>query len=91
MGRIFICAIYGGYESAALDPETIGSAPNEAKEMVFLRDLIVPELRNRKFEVVAVPDFDNPRLSIDWIDRRAKLGDIALGIHADAYAHSQTK
>jgi N-acetylmuramoyl-L-alanine amidase/Mannosyl-glycoprotein endo-beta-N-acetylglucosaminidase len=91
MGRIFICAIYGGYESAAADPETIGSAPNEAKEMVFLRDLIVPELRNRSFEVVAVPDFDNPRLSIDWIDKRAKPGDIALGIHADAYAHSHTR
>jgi N-acetylmuramoyl-L-alanine amidase/Mannosyl-glycoprotein endo-beta-N-acetylglucosaminidase len=91
MGRIFICALYGGYEGAATDPETIGSAPNEAKEMVFLRDLIVPELRNRSFEVVAVPDFDNPRLSIDWIDRRAKPGDIALGIHADAYAHSQTR
>lgn len=91
MGRIFICAIYGGYDGAAADPETIGSAPNEAREMVFLRDLIVPELRNRKFEVVAVPDFDNPRLSIDWIDRRAKPGDVALGIHADAYAHSQTK
>jgi hypothetical protein len=91
MGRIFICAIYGGYEGVATDPETIGSAPNEAKEMVFLRDLIVPELRNRSFEVVAVPDFDNPRASIDWIDKRAKPGDIALGIHADAYAHSQTK
>ena len=91
MGRIFICAIYGGYDGAAGDPETIGSAPNEAREMVFLRDLIVTELRNRKFEVIAVPDFDNPRLSIDGIDRRAKPGDIALGIHADAYAHSQTK
>ncbi len=91
MGRIFICAIYGGYEGAAADPETIGSVPNEAKEMVFLRDLIVPELRNRSFEVVAVPDFDRPALSIDWIDKRAKPGDIALGIHADAYAHSQTR
>ncbi len=91
MGRIFVCAIYGGYEGAAADPETIGSAPNEAKEMVFLRDSIVPELRNRGFEVLAVPDFDHPRISIDWIDKRAKPGDIALGIHADAYAHSQTK
>jgi len=35
-------------------------------------------------------DYDNPRLSIDWIDRRAKPDDIALGIHADAYDHSQT-
>lgn len=91
MGRIFICAIYGGYEGAAADPEAIGSAPNEAKEMVFLRDSIVPELRNRSFEVIAVPDFDHPRLSIDWIDKRAKPGDIALGIHADAYAQSQTR
>ncbi len=91
MGRIFVCATYGGYEGAAADPETIGSSPNEAKEMVFLRDLIVPELRNRGFEVVAVPDSDNLRLSIDWINQRARPGDIALGIHADAYAHSQTQ
>jgi N-acetylmuramoyl-L-alanine amidase/Mannosyl-glycoprotein endo-beta-N-acetylglucosaminidase len=91
MGRIFICAIYGGYESSSVDPETIGNTPNEAKEMVFLRDLIVPELRSRNFEVLAVPDFDNPRLCIDWIDKRAKPGDIALGVHADAYAQSQTR
>ena len=91
MGRIFICAIYGGYEGAAGDSETSSRAANAAKEMVLLRDLIVPELRNRGFEVLAVPDSDNPRSSIDWIDKRAKPGDIALGIHADAYAHSQTK
>ncbi len=91
MGRIFVCAIYGGYENAAADPEKIGSEPNEARAMVSLRDAIVPELRNRGFEVVAVPDSDNLRASIDWIDRRAKPGDIALGIHADAYAQSQTK
>ena len=91
MGRIFVCATYGGYESAAADPETIGREQNEAREMVFLRDSIVPELRNRGFEVVAVPDFDNLRVSIDWIDQRAKSGDIALGIHADAYAQSQIR
>jgi hypothetical protein len=90
MGRIFICAVYGGYEGTSTDPEA-ASAPNEAKEMVFLRDTIVPELRNRGFEVVAVPDSENIRASIDWIDRRAKPGDIALGIHADAYAQSQTR
>jgi hypothetical protein len=91
MGRIFVCATYGGYEGAAADPETIGSEPNEAKEMVFLRDAIVPDLRSRGFEVIAVPDSDNLRLSIDWINQRAKPGDIALGIHADAYAQSQTR
>jgi N-acetylmuramoyl-L-alanine amidase/Mannosyl-glycoprotein endo-beta-N-acetylglucosaminidase len=91
MGRIFVCAIYGSNDGAAGDSEMIGSAPNEAKEMVFLRDSIVPELRNRGFEVLAVPDADNPRISIEWIEKRAKPGDIALGIHADAYAHSQTK
>jgi N-acetylmuramoyl-L-alanine amidase/Mannosyl-glycoprotein endo-beta-N-acetylglucosaminidase len=91
MGRIFVCATYGGYEGAAADPETIGNAPNEAREMVFLRDSIVPELRHRDFEVIAVPESDNLRFSIDWINQRAKTGDIALGIHADAYAQSQTK
>jgi N-acetylmuramoyl-L-alanine amidase/Mannosyl-glycoprotein endo-beta-N-acetylglucosaminidase len=90
MGRIFICAVYGGYEGTSTDPEA-ATAPNEAKEMVFLRDTIVPELRNRGFEVVAVPDAENIRASIDWIDKRAKPGDIALGIHADAYAHTQKR
>ncbi len=91
MGRIFVCAMYGGMESATADPEQIGTTPNEAREMVSLRDAIVPELRNRGFEVISVPDSDNIRFIIDWIDRRAKPGDIALGVHADAYAQSQTK
>ena len=91
MGRIFVCATYGGYESAATDLDSIVNSTSEPREMLFLRDSIVPELRNRGFEVIAVPDLDNLRLCIDWIDRRAKLGDIALGIHADAYTQSQTK
>lgn len=91
MGRIFVCATYGGYEGTSVELDAIGKSPNEAQEMVLLRDQIVPELRSRGLEVIAVPDTDNLRQSIDWINQRARLGDIALGIHADAYAQSQTK
>jgi hypothetical protein len=91
MGRIFVCATYGGYEGTSVESDAIGKSPNEAQEMVLLRDRIVPELRTRGLEVIAVPDTDNLRQSIDWINQRARSGDVALGIHADAYAQSQTR
>jgi hypothetical protein len=89
MGRIFVCAVYGGYESIANDLDGKSSA-NEARSVIALREALVPELFTRGFEVAAVPDSESFRQSIDWINQRAKPGDIAIGIHADAYAQSQT-
>jgi hypothetical protein len=34
MGRIFICAIYGGYEGTAGDPETSGRSTNGANSAI---------------------------------------------------------
>jgi N-acetylmuramoyl-L-alanine amidase len=91
VGRIFVCATYGGTESNTVESESVGKSPTEAQEMMSLRDRVVPELRSRGLETIAVPDTDNLRQAIDWINQRARLGDIALGIHADAYAQSQTR
>jgi N-acetylmuramoyl-L-alanine amidase len=91
VGRIFVCATYGGYENNTVEAESAGKSPNEAQEMMLLRDRVVPELRSRGLETISVPDTDNVRQAIDWINQRARLGDIALGIHADAYAQTQTK
>jgi N-acetylmuramoyl-L-alanine amidase/Mannosyl-glycoprotein endo-beta-N-acetylglucosaminidase len=88
MGRIFIAATYGGIEVGEQEPNSALSAVSEAPEMLLLRDLAVAELRGRSFEVVSVPDFDRVQQSIDWINQRAHSGDVALGIHADAYAQS---
>ncbi len=89
MGQIFIAATYGGIEIGEQEPNGALNVPTEAPEMLLLRDLIVPELRSRGFGAISVPDFDRVQQSIEWIDRRAKPGDVALGIHADAYSQAQ--
>lgn len=52
--------------------------------MILTRDLIVTELRPRSFEVLVVPDDLSAVQTIDWINARARFGDVALEIHADA-------
>lgn len=84
MGRIFISAAHGGKEAGGLDPGSIAGGTNEAKEMILLRDLILTELRARNIEVLAVPDDLSAAQTIAWINSRARRGDVALEIHADA-------
>ncbi len=91
MGRIFIAATYGGIELGEQEPDSALGVTTEAQEMLLLRDQVVPELRARGFDVISVPDLENPRQSIDWINQRAHSDDVALGIHADAYSKSQVQ
>jgi hypothetical protein len=86
MGRIFISAAHGGKEATGIDPGSIAGGTTEAKEMIQLRDAIVPELRSREFEVLAVPDDLSATQTITWINSRARTGDVALEIHADSAA-----
>ncbi len=86
MGRIFISAAHGGKEATGIDPGSIAGGTTEAKEMIQLRDAIVPELRSREFEVLAVPDDLSATQTISWINARARTGDVALEIHADSAA-----
>ncbi|MBD2020758.1 N-acetylmuramoyl-L-alanine amidase, partial [Leptolyngbya sp. FACHB-36] len=84
MGRIFISAGHGGRSGGASDPGTVVPGTTEAREMILTRDLIVTELRPRSFEVLVVPDDLSAVQTIDWINARARFGDVALEIHADA-------
>ncbi|MFP4008731.1 MAG: N-acetylmuramoyl-L-alanine amidase [Spirulinaceae cyanobacterium] len=86
MGRIFISAGHGGFEGGRRDPGAIAGGTTEAQQMILLRDLIVPDLRSRGFEVFSVPDDLSLRQSIAWINTRAKSGDVAIEIHADAFS-----
>lgn len=86
MGRIFISAGHG-----AGDPGAIVGGTTEAQEMILLRNLIASELRSRGFEVLSVPDDLTLRQTIDWINARARVGDVALEIHADAFSNPSTR
>lgn len=85
MGRIFISAGHGGLENGVQDPGAVAGGTTEAKEMILLRDQILPELRSRGFEVLSVSDDLSLRQTIDWINSRARQGDIALELHADSF------
>ncbi len=87
MGRIFISAGHGGIEAGSRDPGSIAGNTTEAQEMILLRDLVVPELRSRGFEVLSVPDDLSSAETIQWINARVRPGDVALEIHADAYSN----
>jgi N-acetylmuramoyl-L-alanine amidase/Mannosyl-glycoprotein endo-beta-N-acetylglucosaminidase len=86
MGRIFLSAGHGSGDSGA-----IAGGTTEAREMILLRDQILPELRAKGIEVLSVPDDRTLKQSITWINDRARKGDIALEIHADAFDNPGTR
>jgi hypothetical protein len=59
--------------------------------MILLRDLIVQGLRSRNYEILSVPDDLSLVQSIDWINSRANVEDVALEIHANAYNDPTTR
>ncbi|HEY9612487.1 N-acetylmuramoyl-L-alanine amidase [Allocoleopsis sp.] len=91
MGRIFISAGHGGMEQGGRDLGSIVGTTNEAQEMILLRDLVVPELRSRGFEVLSVPDDLSASQTIQWINARARPDDVALEIHADAFSNPDVR
>jgi len=84
MGRIFISAGHGGFEDQFRDPGFVFDTITEAQEMILIRNLMVPQLRSRGFEVLSVPDELSLQQTLDWINVRAREGDVALEIHASA-------
>ncbi|NEQ27132.1 MAG: N-acetylmuramoyl-L-alanine amidase, partial [Microcoleus sp. SIO2G3] len=91
MGRIFISAGHGGLEQGVPDRGSVSGDATEAQEMILLRDQVVPELRSRGFEVLSVPDDQSLSQTIQWINSRARPGDVALEIHADAYSNPSVR
>lgn len=84
MGKIFVSAGHGGYEDGALDLGVTVPGTTEAAEMIRIRDLVVPELRSRGFEVLAVPDDLSNQQTLNWINTRCSSNDVALEIHGGA-------
>lgn len=87
MGRIFISAAHGGFNNGVYDTGSVAGGTTEAQEMILIRDLVVPELRSRGFQVLSVPDDLNASQTIAWINSRATRTDVALEIHADAISN----
>lgn len=84
MGRIFVSAGHGGFENGSLDFGVTVSNTTEATEMIRIRDLVVPELRSRGFEVFSVPDDLSNAQTLNWINTRCQPDDVALEIHGGA-------
>lgn len=91
MSQIFISAGHGGLENGVRDVGATIAGTTEAQEMIALRDLILPELRSRGYEVLSVPDDLSASQSIDWINARAKSGSVALEIHAEKFSNQATR
>ncbi|MFW6359808.1 MAG: N-acetylmuramoyl-L-alanine amidase, partial [Chroococcales cyanobacterium] len=91
MPRVFLSAGHGGFESGRRDPGAIAGGTTEAQQMILLRDQIVGILRSRGIEVLAVPDDLSLKGTISWINARARQGDVALEIHADAFANPSVR
>ena len=91
MSQIFISAGHGGLENGVRDVGATIAGTTEAQEMIALRDLILPELRSRGYEVLAVPDDLSSNQSIDWINARAKSGSVAIEIHAEKFSNQATR
>lgn len=91
MAQIFISAGHGGIENGVRDTGARVGGTTEAQEMIALRDLIVPELRSRGYDVLSVPDDLSMTKSIDWINARSRAGAVALEIHAAEFGNQATR
>ncbi len=91
MGRIFIAAGHGSSEVNGSDSGIVAGGTTEAQEMILLRDQIVPEVRSRSIEVFSVPDDLTLPQTINWINSRARNGDTAIQIRADAYGNPDVR
>ncbi len=74
MAQIFISAGRGGIVNGVQDTGARVAGTTEAQEMIALRDLVVPELRSRRYDVLSVPDDLNLTQSIAWINARTRAG-----------------
>lgn len=85
MGRIFVAVGPSMGRDNYLDLSLATSSALAAQEMSLLRDLIVQILRSRNYELLPVPaDLPLPQ-TVDWINQRARRGDVALELWADAF------
>jgi hypothetical protein len=89
MGRIFVSAGY----SSNRDGDDLSlnlHAGLEAQEVLSVRDAVLQQLRSHQYEGVAVPPEFTLSQTLDWINRRARPGDVALELRANATDRTQS-
>jgi len=91
MGRVILSAGHGGYENGTYDPGSIAGGLTEAQETIRLRDAMVSDLRSRRVSVLSVPDDLSQQQTLEWINTRARVGDVALELHANAAPNPEAK
>lgn len=91
MGRIFLSAGHGERINGVNEPGAIVAGTTEAREMILTRDLIVAALRSRGAEVLSIPDDLSPNGTFAWINSRARSGDVALEIRANAFSNPSVR
>jgi N-acetylmuramoyl-L-alanine amidase len=79
MGQIFLSA--GHYLN---DSGTVAFGTTEAKEMMLLRDLVAKELEAKQAAFISVPDTIDLKPTIEWINSKAKNGDVAVELHCNS-------
>jgi hypothetical protein len=96
MGRIFIAA---GRQNAPDDQLNLQQDDLDdvvlnltaVKEMLVARDLIVQTLRSRNYEVLTVPDDLEVGQTVQWINRYARRGDVALEIQVNPFQEARLR
>jgi len=91
MGSIFVSAGHGGFEGSLRDSGAIAFGTTEAQELILIRDLLVPELRQRGISTFSVPDTLSLVETIAWINNRCQPGDVAVEMHVDAFSNPQVR
>ena len=91
MAQIFVSAAHGGYEDGMLDHGVVLPNTTEAAEMIQVRDLVVAELRSRELSVLAVPDDLSAEQTLNWINARCRLEDVALEIQSAPLKESSVR
>lgn len=91
MGKIIISAARGDIENGSCNLGTVADGGAGVEEMVDLGDLIVQILRSQNYQAITVPHDLSLQQSLDWINSRATVGDIALEIHTNAFSDAMTR
>lgn len=88
MGRVFVAIGYGGVEAAS-NPVLDGGAA--AQEASLLQDLVIQFLRSHQYEAAAVPENLTLAQMLDWINRYAQAGDVAVQLQISGATNSATR
>lgn len=91
MGRIFIAAGQTEIENGGGSGRASAEIGTTARQIILLRDLIIQILRSRSYDTLSVPEDLNSMQAIEWINRRAQPGDIAIEIQAASPTANATR